>query len=298
MSDDFSHETRSSAWWSGDSRRAVSGGLVDVILEKRGEKTRDDISEMEHVRMGLVMQPAIAGIFTEVTKINTRALDIAGTHKTEPWLRCHFDFLTEDGGLLEVKNYNAAVINKYSEPDEPLRIPDADMIQCIHEATVYGCSHIYFGVLFGGQRFRHWRIDVTNDMKQEFVERAAKWWSYCHSDLMPEPETSDQARAIFPFDRGGDITATAYIEHVASVLKQIKTNIKDLEQQEENAAVILQVFMKDSSQLVNVAGDVLASWKSAKPSKKLDTKALQKQMPEVYDMFATETPGSRRFLLK
>ena len=34
---DFNPETRRSGWYATDSRRAVSGYLVDVLLEKRGD---------------------------------------------------------------------------------------------------------------------------------------------------------------------------------------------------------------------------------------------------------------------
>ena len=57
--DDFSPETRASAWWATDTRRAITGGLFDVIQEKQGRKQRDDLSEVEAVQMGLKMQPVI-----------------------------------------------------------------------------------------------------------------------------------------------------------------------------------------------------------------------------------------------
>ena len=47
--DDFSPETRASAWWATDTRRAITGGLFDVIQEKQGRKQRDDLSEVEAV---------------------------------------------------------------------------------------------------------------------------------------------------------------------------------------------------------------------------------------------------------
>jgi hypothetical protein len=43
---------------------------------------------------------------------------------------------------------------------------------------------------------------------------------------------------------------------------------------------------------------VLATWKSAKSSKRFDPNLLQSEMPEVYERYIVEQPGSRRFLIK
>ena len=296
--DGFSKEERATAWWATDSRRAVSGHLYDVLREKRGEIERPDLSGIEAVRMGLMMQPAIADIFTDVTKITTSPLDEPGTHRTQPWLRAHFDFVTEDGGLLEVKNFNIATINKYSEMDEPIRIPEADYIQCLHEAVVRGVPHVYFAVLFGGQQFRHYKLEFTPAEKEAFVQRAAQWWGYVNSGLLPEPTNSEEAAVRFPKSMEGFVTADATVEAVAKELRHVKNQIKQLEEYEEKATFMLQKFMGESGTLMNVAGETLATWKSAKGSKRFDAKAFKEALPDTYAQFEKESDGSRRFLVK
>ena len=153
----FAPEERQSAWWATDSRRAVSGQLLDVLLEKRGEKERADLSGIEAVQMGLFLESAIGKLWEESTGISVRDLDVAGTHSTEPWLRAHGDFWTGDKGLLEVKNFGDHQFKKYPDMDDHwTKLPEQDIVQCIHEATVFDVPHIYFAVLFGGQRFRWW----------------------------------------------------------------------------------------------------------------------------------------------
>jgi hypothetical protein len=43
---------------------------------------------------------------------------------------------------------------------------------------------------------------------------------------------------------------------------------------------------------------VLATWKNAKTSEKFDSKLFQTAMPEIYEKFVVNVPGSRRFLIK
>ena len=298
MNDGFSPQERMAAWWATDSRRAVSGALVDVIREKRGDKDRDDLSDNEVVQMGLKMQSTIGRIFEDETGIKVRDLDLAGTHPTESWLRAHGDFETSDGGLLEVKNYNAAAITKYSEPDEAVRIPEADYIQCVHEATVFCKPHVWFAVLFGGQRFRYWKIEVSDDIKLEFIQRAAKWWAMSQSGNIPEPETVEQARYSWQVDNGDYITASAQVEQVINTLVSIKAKLKQLEEAEGHAMLILQKYMQEKSEIRAIDGRTLVTWKAAKSSKRFSASLFEKTYPDLYEQFKIETAGSRRFLVK
>ena len=295
---DFSPETRRSGWWATDSRRAVSGHLVDVLLEKRGEKQADDLSGNEAVQMGHVMQPVIGKLFEEATDIKVRDYDLAGEHRTESWLKAHTDFETSDGGLLEVKNFNASVANKYPDDDDGLKLPTPDLIQCIHEATVFGKPHIWFAVLFGGQRFRYWKIEVTEEMKAGFMLQAAVWWAMAQTGEMPDAETVEQAKMLYSKATEEAVVSTAAVENAIASLKRIKSAIKELEEQEGSFQVYIQNYMRNKSELITPYNEVLVTWKQAKASKSFDKDLFKQAMPDVYDQFVVEKPGSRRFLLK
>ena len=71
-----------------------------------------------------------------------------------------------------------------------------------------------------------------------------------------------------------------------------------LEGREEQLQTFVQAHMEQNSSLQAVDGSVLATWKSAKASKKFDPKLFQQSMPDIYEQFVVEVPGSRRFLLK
>ena len=295
---DFSPETRRSGWWATDSRRAVSGHLVDVLLEKRGEKQSDDLSGNEAVQMGHVMQPVIGKLFEEATDIKVRDYDLAGEHRTETWLKAHTDFETSDGGLLEVKNFNASVANKYPDDDDGLKLPTPDLIQCIHEAVVFGKPHIWFAVLFGGQRFRYWKIEVTEEMKAGFMLQAAVWWAMAQTGEMPDAETVEQAKMLYRTATDEAIVSTAQVEKVISALKEIKAQIKMYETQEEACLVSLQNYMRNKTEIITPYNEVLVTWKQAKASKSFDKDLFKQAMPDIYDQFVVEKSGSRRFLLK
>lgn len=295
--DDFAPEVRNSAWWSGDSRKAANGKGNDAVLEKLGLKDRPDLSQVEAVQMGHVMQPVIGRLAQDKLKIELKDADYALTHPKEQWLRSHFDFISADGQtLVEAKNYNANVRSKFDA--EAGIIPPADMAQLIHEAAVHGVQRIVLAVLFGGQNFETFDFTITDAQKESLIKDMAKFWGAVATKQPLDPETPEQAKLIYAQDKGTSIVAPQPIEKAAEALKYVKEQIKLLEEKEEQLLTALQGHMQWSSELTTFDGRVLATWKNTKGSKKFDSKLFQAQMPDLYEKFMVETPGVRRFLLK
>ena len=297
---DFSPEVRNSAWWSSDSRLAAQGKANEAILIKQGKMERPDLSNVEAVQMGHVMEPVIGQLAQKAIGVELTKIEDAYTHPHEHWMRSHFDFAGRDangqGFLVEAKNYNAATRNKFDA--ESGLLPPADMAQLIHEAAVFGVQKIYLAVLFGGQEFVLIPQTITDEMKEAHVQEMAKLWAHVQAGTALPPETSDQARALYPVSQEGLKTASQSVEQAAAVLSQIKAQIKALEAQEDQLATMLQGYLADSDTLVTVDGRVLATWKSAKASMKFDSKLFATAMPDIYRQFTVSSPGSRRFLLK
>ena len=295
--DDFAPEVRNSAWWSGDTRKAANGRANDAVLEKLGIKERKDLSGVEAVQMGHVMQPVIGRLAQDRLQIELKDADYALAHPKESWLRSHFDFISADGKtLVEAKNYNAAVRNKF-DPDTN-RIPPADLAQCIHEATVHGVNRVYLAVLFGGQEFHTFEVNVSEAQKDELIQTMAVYWGHVQTKTPMQPETADQCREIFSVDNGNSVVASAQAEQAYIMLKQVQGQLKELEGQEDYLKTMLMNYIGDNSELVTVDGRVIATWRNAKPSSRFDAKLFQKAMPDIYDQFVVQTAGSRRFLTK
>ena len=294
---DFAPEIRNSAWWSGDSRKAANGRGNEAVLEKLGLKERPDLSNVEAVQMGHVMQPVIGRLAQDKLKIELKDADYALTHPKETWLKSHFDFISSDGKtLVEAKNYNANVRNKFDS--EANIIPAADMAQLVHEAACHNVERIVLAVLFGGQNFETFEFSITDAQKESLIKDMARFWAAVSTKTPLEPETPEQAKLIYAQDRGTSIVAPQPIEKAAEALKYVKEQIKALEEKEEQLITALQSHMQWCSELTSFDGRVLATWKNTKPSKKFDAKLFQAQNPTLYEKFVVEAPGTRRFLLK
>lgn len=294
---DFAPEIRNQAWWATDTRRAVNGKAVEVILEKQGKKPLDDLSHVEAVQMGHVMQPVIGRLVTDKLGLEIKDADYSLTHSNEPWLRSHFDFITSDGKtLVEAKNYNAAARNKYDA--ETNRVPAADYYQCLHEATVHGVNEVILAVLFGGQEFQTFRFTFTDDQKQDFIKTMASYWAHVPLNTVPEPASIEATKLVFPASTDGVIIATETLEAAVIQLKQIKEQVKRLEDVGEQLELKIRNFMGEKGEIQTMDGSTLVTWKSSKPSKRFNSDLFKQAMPDIYDQFVMDMPGSRRFLIK
>jgi predicted phage-related endonuclease len=276
---------------------AANGKAAEAILIKQGKLEREEISHLENVRMGHVMQPVIGRLAQDRLQMELKDADYAMTHPKETWLRSHFDFISADGtALVEAKNYGSHQSKKFDE-DAGI-MPDADRIQCIHEATVHGVSTVYLAVLLGGQELKVIKVDVTPDMMLEHVQWCAKWWGFVASDTQPDPETVEQCKMSWPVSESLYALANADLETYCGQLALASRQRKDLEDYEDSLKLKIMKFMGSRDVLATMDGNVLATWKSAKSSMKFDPKAFEKAYPKMYEQFVREVPGSRRFLIK
>ncbi len=295
---DFTPETRNSAMWSGDARRIAQGKANEVILTKLGKMPIPDLSGIEAVQMGHVMEPVIGRLASLRLGIDLTKVEDAYTHSENAWLKTHIDFVGQENNqfiLVECKNYNAATRSKF---DETGLMPSADMAQCIHEATVFGCSKVYLAVLFGGQELVIIPVEVTDQMKADHIQRMSEVWTKVQNNETLPPEDTSQTKLLYPVSQDMGKMASQSVEQAISMLRDVKAKIKDLEATEEQLVTMVQGYMGEAANLVTMDGSVLATWKSAKPTQSFDAKLFQSAMPDLHSKFIMEKQGSRRFLVK
>lgn len=294
---DFEPAIRNAAWWASDSRQAVNGKAIEVIMQKQGKLDPPDLSQVEAVQMGHVMQPIIGQLAQSKLKMELKEADYMMTHPKHEWLRSHFDFISADGKVLvEAKNYNANARNKFDVDDN--RIPAADYVQLVHEAAVHNVDRVVLAVLFGGQEFQIFDFIITDEQKEEVIQQMAVFWGHVNAHTLPEPETIDQAKLLYPLDNGQRMVANQQIEQGCAALKEIKQIIKQYEDKADEIETKIRILMAENSEIVTIDGRTLVSWKTSKPSKRFSADLFKSAMPDIYEQFVVEQAGSRRFLVK
>ncbi len=295
--DDFAPEIRNSAWWASDTRRAVNGNLIETILIKQGKKEAPDLSDVEAVQMGHVMQPIIIRLASERLNAELVDADYMLAHPTEHWLKSHFDARSSDGTfLVEAKNYNANK-RKFFDPDTN-RVPTEDYYQCLHEAVVHNVDKVYLAVLFGGQEFHTFELNFTQEDKEHLIKQASEWWAHVQLNALPEPTSVEDANLAFPEATEDALIATNEIEYLVEQLKVGKEAVKEIEAKVDIIETKIKAYMANRAELRTFSGETLVTWKNSKPTKRFSTDLFKQSMPDLYEKYVIEQLGSRRFLVK
>ena len=286
--DDFAPEIRNSAWWASDTRMVMNGKAVEVIMQKQGKIDPPDLSQVEAVQMGHVMQPIIGRLAQDRLNMELKDADYPLTHPDHSWLRSHFDFISADGRVLvEAKNYNINARNKFD-----------DYAQILHEATVHRVDRVILAVLFGGQEFQTFDFTFSEEEKQNLIKDMAVYWGHVKADTLPAPESLEATKLIYPNDNGQSLVANQALETAVAQLKDIRGVVKQYEEKAEQLETAIRASMQEYSNILSVSGETLVTWRSAKSSKRFSSDLFKQSMPDVYDQFVVDMPGSRRFLVK
>ena len=109
---------------------------------------------------------------------------------------------------------------------------------------------------------------------------------------------ADATKDLYKVDDGSEMIANAALETACQQLAMIKAKLKEYEEAEEGLKQMIQAEMRERATLKSFNGDILATWKTSKPSKRFSADLLKQALPETYEKFVVEQPGSRRFLIK
>jgi len=295
---DFTPGVRNKALWSGDARRFVEGKGGEVYAEKLGIKEPDDLSDVEAVQMGLVMQEPIMREYARRNGIEFKDADYALYHPRESFLASHFDYISADGRTLyEVKNLGSHQRKKYGD-DGSNQVDIGYRVQCLHEATVHQIESVVLVVCFGGQEIVGYPQTFGADMMDIHIKEMAEFWGRIQARSFDPNTMGDAAKMVYRQDNGTNLIATQDLEHDCLKLAAVKAQISALEKDEATLQKRVQGYMMESSQLVSVDGTVLATWKTSKSSVKFSQELFKNAMPDIFNKFVVEQPGSRRFLVK
>jgi predicted phage-related endonuclease len=289
---------RDTAVWATDAGMIAAGQGGEVFLQKTGQKAFPDLSGVEAVTMGTLLQEPIMRAAAGKYGWEFKEAEYALRHPQHDWMASHFDYISADGKTLyEVKNLGLMQRKHYGDDGEE-QISDRYRAQCLHELTVHGVENIVLVVLFGGQELCHFPQNFVELEREAHIRAMAEFWAQVQTRTWNPETMADATKDLWKTDNGQEMVANAMLETACQQLVALKAKIKEFEEAEEGLKNLIQAEMRDRATLKGFDGSVLATWKAAKPSKRFSADLLKSAMPEIYEKFVVEQPGSRRFLIK
>lgn len=257
------------------------GTPLGVYLAKRGESVpQQDNPAME---AGRRLEPVVRQWYSDETGKVVRIPSQLLRHQKYPWMIANLDGFVDDPRVVEIKT--ARMGTDWGEPGTD-EIPMEYMFQVQHYLIVTGFELADVPVLIGGSDFRIYHVEADRELQEMIIDREAEFWEMVVNGTPPEPVSYSDTFRRYPKSTVGEVVASEQVLSAVERLRSIKEQSKALEAEEECCKADIQKAIGEMDTLIGLDGKPLATWKSQKGRASFDTKALEKEYPEIYAKFS------------
>ncbi len=265
-----------------------------------------------HLRFGHHVEPFIAQEYERQTGLRTVSHAPTIFHPDHGFMYAHVDrlVLAEDETLaaegqriyaqtlLECKTASVFNRDEWGEPGSD-QVPSSYLVQCVWYMAITQCKRADLAVLLGNQDFRIYQIHRDMELENLVLDHARQFWfDHVLSKVPPSPVTEEDIRTLYPREVSGHVVEADH-ELLAS-LKSYKTTQTKISELTDQCDALRQEILKrmGEAEQITLNNKVLATWKTSKPARRLDTKSLVAAHPELVEQFMMQGAMSRRFVVK
>lgn len=196
--------------------------------------------------VGTYLEEFVAQKFAQETGKKVRKCNLSIFSSDYPWAIANIDreIVGEDAGL-EIKTTSELNLKKFKGGEYPANY----YAQMVHYLAVTGKKRWYLAVLIGNKEFKWFVLDRDEEEIAALMGAEKDFWKLVETDTQPIADgaeaTSKAVLALYPQSK--EIVADLYVyrEELARYL-HLKEQIKELEQQRDEAANAVKVFMADA----------------------------------------------------
>lgn len=265
-----------------------------VYLNKIDELPMEKQTESAH--WGNTLEDVVAKEFTRVTGKKVRKKNVMLRSKEHDFMLANLDrMVVGEKAFLECKT--TSLYNAYQWEDD--KIPETYMLQIQHYMYVCGFKKCYIACLIGGQHFVWKEIKRDNELIKLMIEIEKDFW-YNHVVAKVPPNIiggecdSKLLEKLYPNSEDSEINLPDETKEYIEKLNALKEQKKQLEEEILNCENFIKDKMKENE--VGLIDEYKVYWKTSKRCS-FDSKSLQAEHKDIYDLYKTETI-SRRFSIK
>lgn len=265
---------------------------LELYMRKRGELASQE--DALHFRFGHVAEGFILDEF-ERAHPDMRLVRSPDTLRKGALL-AHLDALVP--GRANVQAKTARSRQGWGEPGSA-DVPQEYIVQVQAEMLLANVSISYIPVLFAGSEYDEFVVERDRELQEMIADGVAEFWRRVETGDPPPPRSYSDVMARYGRrSEARHVIATDDVARAVERLRAIKEQARELDAEEEEAKAAICVALGDADTLVAPSGAIIATWKASKPVTRLDGKALQAAMPDVYSRFTVTGEPSRRLLIK
>ena len=290
---------------------------LEVWLEKTG-RVVNQVDNLP-VRFGTFAESFVASEYATQTGYALVHSEQGVAHPKYPFMVGHIDrfvfegdsdaapsinaLFNSDGScsashLLECKTASPFNQSEWGElgTDE---VPMSYLVQCLWYLALTDLERCDVAVLFGNSDFRIYEVYRDKELEDLIIDKAASFWNdYVQKDLPPPAQCESDYQQLFNKEVSGKVVeADLAICELTKKLQILNSEIKSKELEISHIKKTIMGQMGEAEQLT-YQGQVLATWKSPKPSYRLDSKRLELEHPELIPQYQVPVQNTRRLVVK
>jgi putative phage-type endonuclease len=268
------------------------GTPLGVWTEKTGAVATEEREENLAMEVGDELEAAVGRLFTKRTGHKIRRVNRTLVHPEHQFIRANLDYeVIGTGEPVECKTATAFKAKEW----EGEEIPQEYVIQVLHQmACAPRAPGAWIAVLIGGNvDFVYRRVPRDKDVIAQIVEREVRFWNE-HVIPKKRPQAihkndADVLHRLFPAGDDGREPAILGDEAdaILDLLEAQRQDLSALKGSIVQAENVLRSMLGDKS--VGITARFRVSW-WRENQRHVDLKKLKKEMPEVYDRYAADTP--------
>jgi putative phage-type endonuclease len=263
---------------------AVYKNRFELYQEKIGEKEPDDLSEVERVQWGIILEAVVAEMYTKrtgkkVRRVNDRRIDKASSFPRA----AQIDRRIVGGGILEIKTTDGMMAKQWG-PEGSAEIPPAYYAQVQHQMAVTGDTFAEVAVLIGGNTMKLYQIPRDESFIADLTAAEEAFWRCVETRTIPTPITVDEADTAFHKAQAGVYKGTVCELQDVEAMKDLDTRIAALEEERDRVELRIKNTMGAGHDVLMYNGTTLATWKNQSRNG-LDTKKLEEDHPEIVEKY-------------
>lgn len=262
--------------------------------EKRGEAHGAPMGAA--AQRGVLLEDAVGKWYEEETGAKLRASHGVVRLKAEPWAMASLDrtIVGEPDGLVEIKTSASPRWTLYPVPPEVVA-------QVQWQMFITGAKWVDVVALLGGLAFKVTRVAADEQYQQEIFRKAKQFHEQVQSGVAPSPAGTDSDVFALLNQQTQDemVLASDAAERLAAAYEEAAEEERIATERMQDLAMELKQLIGDKAGIMGRGWS--ATWKTNKPSRKVDWKAIAEKaaIPEdVIEAATLEVPGSRVFRFK
>jgi putative phage-type endonuclease len=253
----------------------------EVYQEKTGEKEPDDLSSVERVQWGIIMEDTIATMYMRKTGKRLRRMNqrLSTLDYGIPMAAQIDRMIVGEKIPLEIKNTDA-MNRKYWGEEGSADIALHYYPQVQHQILLLGVQEAEVAVCFGGNTLGLYRVPRDQPFIDDMIEAARAFWQRVQDRNPPDPISVEEASLRW---RGGaSLPVYGNPEHgsMAGTYISLGNEIRALEVKQDAVKLALESAIADFGDTLMVNGMAVCSWKKQERHG-IDTKRLKADYPVI-----------------